>query len=94
MKKRKKRVLSAMQIPVEVALGGVNISVYEDKSCIIENANHLISYDNHFIRVSSQTGVLCVKGRGMEISECSQNRICIFGKINGFFYEGGEVFEE
>ncbi len=90
MKKRKKRIASLMEIPAEVALGGVNVCMYENRSCIIENANYLISYDRHFIRISSDRGVLCVKGADMEIDECDNMRICITGCIAGVFYEGGE----
>lgn len=94
MSKGKKRSLRAvsdfLEIPPEVALGSLRLSLHGREQLIATNHRGIILYQPERIVFRCLDGAVAVRGKGLYLTELSEEELCICGRIEGIALRGDE----
>ena len=85
--------MQAFGFPQEVVCGGVNLSIYENAGCCLQNYKSILSYTDFLIRADTPIGVVAISGSGLKIAELSQDALSITGTISQVTYEDADGLE-
>ncbi len=92
MKKRRVRA-EAFGFPQEVVCGGVNLSIYENVGCCLQNYKSILSYTDFMIRADTRVGIIAISGSGLKMAELSRDTVSITGTISQIIYEDANGLE-
>ncbi|MGL4361929.1 MAG: YabP/YqfC family sporulation protein [Cellulosilyticaceae bacterium] len=92
MKKQKKQMFftklqEQLDIPKEVVRNVPVITMVADEDVHIENFINIVSYEENCIRLKTQCGILCIKGKMLMAKEMDSEEIHIQGKICSVAFE-------
>ncbi len=92
LKKRSGRIKTAtlFEFPPDVVLGGVNLCIFENIGCVIENYLDVISYSSEAIRIKTKIGVIRLEGKQFNIEVMTADSISITGVLSNIKYEDFE----
>jgi len=87
IKKYGKKAAALFEFPPEVVLGGVNLSVFENMGCVIENYEDILSYSGESIRIKTRIGTIRLEGKNFNIEVMTTDSISVTGEIATIVYE-------
>jgi len=87
VKKRKLRAAAVFEFPPSVMAGGVNISVYGNAGCSIDNFGEILTYSDQMIRLNTELGILKICGEELVIQEIDEDTMILTGRICEVGYE-------
>lgn len=96
MKKRKlqnrvrERLADTLDVSKEIILDTALIRVIGDKEMTIENYKGIIEYSDKVIRVKTKPEIIKVYGEKLDLSNISDETICVSGKIKGILFCDGQ----
>lgn len=83
--------IRVFNFPPEVTLGGVNITIYEDRGAVISNFGRILTCTQSLFRAQTKIGVVRIDGSGMYISDLDREQIQLNGKIVNVAIERADV---
>ena len=87
MKKRKLKYAKAFEFPPSVIAGGVNLQIYTNTGCTIENYDEIITYTSELLRIDTEVGVIRIVGENLVIEEMDEDTLKVTGRIYSMEYE-------
>ena len=88
MKKNKKLVFDRiLNMPDEVTYKELKITVLGFKKMLIENYKAILEYQDFFIRISCDIGIINVNGFNLKLNEMTSEDIMVYGDIDSIDYE-------
>lgn len=90
MKNRKLKYAEKFEFPPSVMAGGVNLSIYADAGCTIDNFGEILTYNSELLRLDTELGVLRIDGKNLMIEEMDTDTLMLTGRVTGAFYEKNE----
>lgn len=83
----KDRITEKMQLPREIVLNYPKMTVISDKELTIENIIGIIEFSSENIRLNTETHILVICGKNLEINSLSLDEVIICGKIDKLLFE-------
>ncbi len=80
-KPKKEKIVSSLEIPMEVALNLPKIEIIGDRIVSVDNFMGIIDYENNFVRVNTKDKIVKISGDELEIDEITDDSIQVSGKI-------------
>ena len=80
--KIKKNIVSALNLPQDVALGSSLITITGKNEIFIENYKGILDYDSNYIKLNTKKGVIELLGRNLFIKYLTNEEMKITGKIS------------
>lgn len=90
-KRRKLRRANIFEFPAEVVVGGVNVCVYENCGCTIQNYTEMLDYTQKLLRVDSKIGVVRIQGEALQVAQMERGCIMLTGRVDSVTYERSEA---
>lgn len=97
MKKNKKvrnKIDRILEVPDEVVLDVPKITILKFEQMIIENYKGILEYQDFFVRLKTNIGIINVNGFNLSLEEMTSDDIRINGKIESIDYESIEDYGE
>lgn len=88
-KKRKmsNRINNLLEIPQEVSYNIPKITVIGFEQILIENYKAILEYQDFYIRLSTEVGILNINGFQLDLKEMTTDDLLIRGKIDSIDFE-------
>jgi sporulation protein YqfC len=80
----REKIVDALDMPKEVVLGIVKITITGNKEILIENYKGVLEYTKNVIKISCVPKSIKIAGKNLEIKAITQEMLLISGII-GFF---------
>lgn len=94
MKRKKKgresNIDRILEIPREVSTGEPRIINMGFNKILIENYTMIMEYQDFFIRIATEIGIININGFNLKINEMTTNELYITGKIESVDLESRE----
>lgn len=91
MKKRKERFQNRLdrlfEMPEEISKIEPKVTICNFKNMLIENYKTILEYEDFFVRINTQTGIININGFGLKLEEMTKNELVIKGRIEGIDFE-------
>ena len=97
MKKKKNirnKIDRMLEVPDEIALNVPKITILKFEQMLIENYKGILEYQDFFIRVKTNIGIINVNGFNLSLEEMTSDDIIINGKIESVDFESIEDYRE
>ena len=97
MRKQRKKVAqnkinNLLEIPQEVSSNIPKVTITGFEQILIENYKTILEYQDFYIRLSTEIGILNINGFGLDLKEMTSDDLLVTGKIEGIDFE--EVSDE
>lgn len=90
-KKRKEKILDRiLEVPAEVADRETKLTLLGFKKMLIENYKAILEYQDFFIRISIESGIININGFNLKLNEMTSDDIMIIGDIDSVDFEKNE----
>lgn len=90
-KKKKDRILNRLlEIPEEVANRETKLTLVGFKKMLIENYKAILEYQDFFIRISIDIGIININGFNLKLNEMTSDDIMVIGDIDSVDFEKNE----
>jgi len=86
----KSRINRVLEVPDEVALTVPKITILKFEQMLIENYKGILEYQDFFIRVKTDIGIINVNGFNLSLEEMTTDDIVVNGKIESVDFESTE----
>ena len=91
-KKKKLKVIDKiLEIPEEVAEGELKLTILGFRKMLIENYKAILEYQDFFIRISTNIGIININGFNLKLNEMTSDDIMVVGDIDSIDFEKIEV---
>ncbi len=93
MKRRKNvknRIDRILEVPDEIALNVPKVTILKFEQMLIENYKGILEYQDFFIRLKTNIGIINVNGFNLSLEEMTTDDIIINGKIESVDFESVE----
>ncbi len=90
MKKKKNirnKIDRMLEVPDEIALNVPKITILKFEQMLIENYKGILEYQDFFIRVKTNIGIINVNGFNLSLEEMTTDDIIVKGKIESIDFE-------
>lgn len=88
MKKNKlNRINKILEIPSEITSSIPKITNLGFKKMMIENYKSILEYQDFFIRINTNIGIININGIGMKMEEMTKDDIIVEGEIDSIDFE-------
>ena len=90
MKKKKNirnKIDRMLEVPDEIALNVHKITILKFEQMLIENYKGILEYQDFFIRVKTNIGIINVNGFNLSLEEMTTDDIIVKGKIESIDFE-------
>ena len=85
---KKARILDRLlEMPEEVATKETKLTVLGFKKMLIENYKVILEYQDFFIRISTQIGIININGFDLKLGEMTADEVLVTGKIESIDLE-------
>lgn len=92
MKKKKEKILDRLlEVPEEVANREIKLTILGFKKMLIENYKAILEYQDFYIRISTEQGIININGFNLKLNEMTSDDIMVIGDIDSVDFE---KFEE
>jgi len=78
---RKADVITSLQLPKDLMLGAVILTVTGQHEAYVENYRGIIEYTNQLIRLQTKTCRVCIEGKRLSINYFTNDEMKITGEI-------------
>ena len=90
-KKRKKivpnKINRILEIPQEVSSNIPKVTILGFEQMMIENYKAILEYQDFYIRLSTEIGILNINGFSLHLKEMTTDDLLIIGKIDSIDFE-------
>ncbi len=95
MRKQRKKVAqnkinNLLEIPQEVSNNIPKVTITGFEQILIENYKTILEYQDFYIRLSTEIGILNINGFGLDLKEMTSDDLLITGKIDSIDFESIE----
>lgn len=95
MRKQRKKVAqnkinNLLEIPQEVSSNIPKVTITGFEQILIENYKTILEYQDFYIRLSTEIGILNINGFGIDLKEMTSDDLLITGKIDSIDFESIE----
>lgn len=95
MRKQRKKVAqnkinNLLEIPQEVSSNIPKVTITGFEQILIENYKTILEYQDFYIRLSTEIGILNINGFGLDLKEMTSDDLLIAGKIDSIDFESIE----
>lgn len=95
MRKPRKKVAqnkinNLLEIPQEVSSNIPKVTITGFEQILIENYKTILEYQDFYIRLSTEIGILNINGFGLDLKEMTSDDLLITGKIDSIDFESIE----
>ena len=87
MKKARNKINRLLEIPKEVYLDVPKLIIVGFEEMVIENYKSILEYEDFFIRINTNIGILNVNGFNLKLENMTNDDIKILGKIESIDIE-------
>ncbi len=90
MKKKKNvrnKIDRMLEFPDEIALNVPKVTILKFEQMLIENYKGILEYQDFFIRVKTNIGIINVNGFNLSLEEMTTDDIIVNGKIESIDFE-------
>lgn len=91
MKKNKKRssnkINNILEFPQEITSNEPKITILGFEKIMIENYKGILEYENFYVRLNTNIGVLNINGINLSLNEMTDEDLLITGKIESIDFE-------
>ena len=98
MKKGKKntsnKINNILEFPEEISTNEPKITIIGFKKIMVENYKGILEYENFFVRLNTQIGVLNINGFNLSLNEMTDEDLIITGKIESIDFESATDEED
>ncbi len=84
------RINNLLEIPQEVSTNLPKITVVGFKQMLVENYKAILEYQDFYIRLSTEIGILNINGFELNLKEMTTDDLLITGKIDSVDFESTE----
>lgn len=92
MRKLKNRVNNFLEMPDEIVLKTPKLTTLGFNELLIENYKSILEYQDFFIRINTNIGIININGFELTMNEMTVDDIMINGKIESIDFE--RIIEE
>lgn len=86
-RKHFRKIDKLLEIPQEIYSNEAKITIMGFKEIIIENFKGILEYEEYFIRIKTNTGIINLKGYNFNLENLSNDDIKVTGQIEGIEFE-------
>ena len=95
MRKQRKKVAqnkinNFLEIPQELSNNIPKVTITGFEQILIENYKTILEYQDFYIRLSTEIGILNINGFGLDLKEMTSDDLLITGKIDSIDFESIE----
>ena len=95
MRKQRKKVAqnkinNLLEIPQEVSNNIPKVTITGFEQILIENYKTILEYQDFYIRLSTEIGILNINGFRLDLKEMTSDDLLITGKIDSIVFESIE----
>ena len=95
MRKQRKKVAqnkinNLLEIPQEVSSNIPKVTITGFEQILIENYKTILEYQDFYIRLSTEIGILNINGFRLDLKEMTSDDLLITGKIDSIDFESIE----
>lgn len=95
MRKQRKKVAqnkinNLLEIPQEVSNNIPKVTITGFEQILIENYKTILEYQDFYIRLSTEIGILNINGLRLDLKEMTSDDLLITGKIDSIDFESIE----
>lgn len=83
----KKKLSDVLELPKDIILDLVRLTITGRLAVFIENHKGIIEYDPQLIRVNTTDGVIVIRGKGLYLKSAIADEITIEGELNSIEFE-------
>ena len=88
------RLSELLEIPVELSTDNPKITVVGFEQLYIENHKGILEYQDYFVRLNTNIGIVNINGFNLELAEMTSDDILVTGKIDSIDFESTVDEEE
>lgn len=94
-KKRNKpsRLDEILEIPSELSTNHPKVTILGFEKVYIENHKGILEYQDFFIRLNTNIGIININGFNLKLDEMTKDDIMVTGKIEGIDFESTSLEE-
>ena len=90
-KRKKWKILDRiLEVPAEVADRETKLTILGFKKMLIENYKAILEYQDFFIRISIDIGIININGFNLKLNEMTSDDIMVIGDIDSVDFEKNE----
>lgn len=87
---RNSKINRILEIPQEVYSNIPKVTIVGFEQTLIENYKAILEYQDFYIRLSTEIGILNINGFGLNLKEMTTDDLLITGKIDSIDFESIE----
>lgn len=85
---RKEKILNRiLEMPEEVSLKETKLTILGFKKMLIENYKVILEYQDFYIRISTNIGIININGFNLTLNEMTADDIMVLGDIDSIDFE-------
>lgn len=88
--KMRNRINRALEVPAEVNLNIPKVTILNFEEMVIENYKGILEYQDFFIRIKTDIGIVNVNGFNLSLDEMTTDDLMVKGKIESIDFESVE----
>lgn len=88
--KMRNRISRALEVPAEVNLNVPKVTILNFEEMVIENYKGILEYQDFFIRIQTNIGIVNVNGFNLSLEEMTSDDLMVKGKIESLDFESIE----
>ena len=85
--KRKNVINKILDMPDEVINNELKLTVVGFRKMLIENYKAILEYQDFFIRISTNIGIININGFNLKLNEMTSDDIMVIGDIDSIDFE-------
>ena len=83
----KTRLNKMLEVPDEVVMQVPKLTILKFEEVLIENYKGILEYQDFFIRISTQIGIININGFDLKLGEMTADEVLVTGKIENIDLE-------
>ena len=85
--KMRSRINRVLEVPDEVNLNVPKVTILNFEEMVIENYKGILEYQDFFIRIQTNIGIVNVNGFNLSLEEMTTDDLMVKGKIESLDFE-------
>lgn len=76
-----------LEVPEEISEGKTKLTILGFKKILIENYKVILEYQDFYIRISTDIGIININGFNLRLNEMTSDDIMVIGDIDSIDFE-------
>lgn len=85
--RKKKKIMQILDMPMEIDNNNSKITILSFNEILIENYKGILEYEEFFIKIQTEIGVVNINGFSLSLENISEDDILIKGTVNSIDLE-------